>query len=85
MDQLFLLRHAQHLLLRLELHFGKEFLHEERARGVFGMEGNDVRGGEVELFVVHEERRQLGEGVGRHVGVELATMNASSMTYEVWL
>ena len=85
MDQLFLLRHAQHLLLRLELHFGEEFLHEERACGVFGMEGNDVRRGKVELLVVHEERRQLGEGVGRHVGVELATMNAASMTYEVWL
>lgn len=85
MDQLFLLCHAQHLLLRLKLHFGEEFLHEKCACGVFGMEGNDVRGGEVELFVVHEERRQFGEGVGRHVGVELATMNASSMTYEVWL
>ena len=85
MNKLFLLCHAQHLLLCLKLHFGEEFLHEERARGVFGMEGNDVRGGEVELFVVHEERRQFGEGVGRHVGVELATMNASSMTYEVWL
>ena len=85
MDQLFLLRHAEHLLLRLKLHFGEEFLHEERARGVFGMEGNDVCGGKVELLVVHEERRQLGEGVGRHVGVELATMNASSMMYEVWL
>ena len=85
MDQLFLLRHAEHLLLRLKLHFGEEFLHEERARGVFGMEGNDVCGGKVELLVVHEERCQLGEGVGRHVGVELATMNASSMMYEVWL
>ena len=76
MDQLFLLRHAQHLLLRLKLHFGEEFLHEKRACGVFGMEGNDVRRGKVELLVVHEERRQLGEGVGCHVGVELATMNA---------
>lgn len=85
MDQLLLLCHAQHLLLCLELHFGEEFLHEERACGVFGMEGNDVRGGKVELLVVHEERRQLGEGVGRHVGVELATMNALTITYEVWL
>ena len=85
MDQLLLLRHAQHLLLRLKLHFGEEFLHEKCACGVFGMEGNDVCGGKVELLVVHEERCQLGEGVGRHVGVELATMNASSMTYEVWL
>ena len=85
MDQLLLLRHAEHLLLRFKLHFGEEFLHEKRARGVFGMEGNDVRGGKVELLVVHEERRQLGEGVGRHVGVELPTMNASSMSHEVWL
>lgn len=95
MEKAVLFGQSEEFLFRLVLNFGKELLHHEGSRRVFGVEGNDVRGGKTQLFVTREhdsdllvlndEGRQLGVGIGCDVRAHLPSIEMSTMDYDRWL
>ena len=95
MEKAVLFGQSEEFLFCFVLDFGKELLHHEGSRRVFGVEGNDVRGGKAQLCVIREhdsdllvlndEGRQFGVGVRCDVRAHLPSVEMNTMDYDRWL